>query len=91
MAMTKTMQGVMKRQEIYFYIVDYIKEHGYAPTFREIGEAVNLKSTSTVHMHITKMFIDGQLETDVDACIDGIPGAVSSRAIRIPGYKFVKE
>lgn len=91
MAATKTKQGVMKRQEIYFFIVDYIKEHGYAPSYREIGEGVNLKSTSTVNMHITKMFAEGMLETDVDAFIDGIPGAVSSRAIRVPGYKFVKE
>lgn len=91
MAMTRTQKGKMKRQEIYFFIVNYIKVHGYAPSYREIGEGVNLKSTSTVNMHMTKMFTEGMLETDVDAFMDGTPGIVSSRAIRVPGYKFVKE
>ena len=86
--MTQTQQGVMKRQEIYFFIVDYIKEHGYAPTIREIGAGVNLKSTSSIHMHMTKMFTEGMLETDVDV---EVGGGCSARAIRVPGYRFVKE
>jgi repressor LexA len=80
---TKTDQGIMKRQEIYFFIVDYIKQHCYPPTFREIADGVNLKSTSTVQMHIDKMIASGMLESDD---LYGL-----SRAIRVPGYKFVKE
>ena len=86
--MTQKQQGIMKRQEIYFFIIDYIKEHGYAPTIREIGEATQLKSTSTVHMHMTKLFIEGLLETDVDV-VSGV-GSSATRAYRVAGYKFVK-
>ena len=86
--MTQTQQGIMKREEIYLFIINYIKLHGYPPTVREIGEGVNLKSTSTVHMHMLKLFTEGKLESDVDSEIGGLG---SARAIRVPGYKFVKE
>lgn len=63
-------------------IISYIEEHGYAPTVREICEMTNLKSTSSVQSYLCKMFEAGEIETDAKIG--------SSRAIRIPGYKFVK-
>lgn len=41
-----------KQQQIYDCIVSYQGEHGYPPSVREIGEAVGLKSPSTVHFHL---------------------------------------
>lgn len=41
-----------KQQEIYDYIVQFTREKGYPPSVREIGQAVGLKSPSTVHFHI---------------------------------------
>lgn len=42
-----------KRQSaIYEYICSYTEEHGYPPSVREIGKAVQLASPSTVHMHL---------------------------------------
>ncbi len=41
-----------KQQQIYDYIIVFQKEHGYPPSVREIGEAVALKSPSTVHFHL---------------------------------------
>ena len=42
-----------KRQAaIYDYICSYTDQHGYPPSVREIGTAVNLASPSTVHMHL---------------------------------------
>ena len=76
--------GEQKRKEILEMIIRYIEEHGYPPTYREIGEAVGLESNSSVNRHICRMLEDGMLETDEET-----PG--SSRAIRVPGYKFVKE
>lgn len=81
--MAKNDKGTIKRQEIYSFIVDYIKEHCYPPTFREIADGVNLKSTSTVQMHLDKMIDSGMIESDDEYGL--------SRAIRVPGYKFVKE
>ena len=40
----------MQRQ-IYRFIVQCVKEQGYPPSVREIGDAVGLKSPSTVHFH----------------------------------------
>ncbi len=76
-------QGKQIRQKILEMIIQYIECHGYAPTIREIGNGVGLSSTSSVMNHITKMLDSGMLETDVE--VSGSP-----RAIRVPGYKFVK-
>lgn len=40
------------QKRIYDYIAACIQEQGYAPSVREIGEAVGLKSPSTVHFHL---------------------------------------
>ena len=40
------------QQKIVDYIAQCIREQGYAPSVREIGEAVGLKSPSTVHFHL---------------------------------------
>lgn len=40
------------QRKIYEYIADCIREQGYPPSVREIGEAVGLKSPSTVHFHL---------------------------------------
>ena len=40
------------QQQIYDYIARMIREQGYPPSVREIGEAVGLKSPSTVHFHL---------------------------------------
>ncbi len=41
-----------KQQEIYDFIVAFSEQHGYPPSVREIGQAVGLKSPSTVHFHM---------------------------------------
>ena len=40
------------QQKIYEYISYCIKSQGYPPSVREIGDAVGLKSPSTVHFHL---------------------------------------
>ena len=40
------------QQKIYDYIAQAIQDQGYPPSVREIGEAVGLKSPSTVHFHL---------------------------------------
>ncbi len=75
-------KSVKNKELIKEKIIFYIKEHGYAPTVREICEMTNLKSTSSVQSYLCKMFEEGELETDAKI------GA--SRAIRVPGYKYVK-
>lgn len=70
-----------KKQQIRDFIVEYITEHGYPPTVREIGEGVNLASTSSVQAYLKQMLKLGVIETDAEN---------SPRAIRVPGYVFTK-
>lgn len=50
------------QQRVYDYIVESIRGHGYAPSVREIGEALGLKSPSTVHFHIRHLQELGYIE-----------------------------
>lgn len=50
------------QQRIYEYIASCIQEQGYPPSVREIGEAVGLKSPSTVHFHLKHLEEAGVIE-----------------------------
>ena len=57
------MQELSKMQQrIYQYIADCIREQGYPPSVREIGEAVGLRSPSTVHFHLKRLEEAGIIE-----------------------------
>lgn len=45
-------------------ILKFLREysHSYPPTVREIGAAVGLKSSATVHTHLTKLEAQGLIE-----------------------------
>ena len=50
------------QQKIYEYIASCIRDQGYPPSVREIGEAVGLKSPSTVHFHLKHLEEAGVIE-----------------------------
>ena len=52
------------QEKILAYIESEIKVRGYAPSVREIGQAVGLRSTSTVHGHLTRLEKKGLLHRD---------------------------
>ncbi|MBP3645206.1 MAG: transcriptional repressor LexA [Clostridia bacterium] len=52
------------QNRILAYIQSEIEQRGYAPSVREIGEAVGLKSTSTVHGHLMRLEKKGLLHRD---------------------------
>ena len=51
---------------IFNYIKQYHAQHGYMPSFREISDNTGIKSTSTVKIHMDRLFDHGHLETDLD-------------------------
>jgi repressor LexA len=53
-----------KRQEILEYIERSLRERGYPPSVREIGQAVGLTSSSTVHAHLALLQRVGYLRRD---------------------------
>jgi repressor LexA len=64
------------QRKIYEYLVDCVQEQGYPPSVREIGEAVGLKSPSTVHFHLKNLEEAGYIEK----------GAGKGRAISLTGF-----
>lgn len=50
-----------RQQDIYDFIRNHIAEKKYSPTIREIGEALGIKSSSTVHEHLSKMRKNGHI------------------------------
>ena len=53
-----------KRRRILEFIAEQIRERGYPPSVREIGEAVGLTSPSTVHTHLQVLQREGYLKRD---------------------------
>jgi len=53
-----------RQQEIWQFLAEYVDEHGYPPTVREIGEAVGLASPSTVHAHLANLERVGLIRRD---------------------------
>lgn len=59
------MQKISKRQEdILSFIKSEVKKKGYPPSVREIGEAVGLASSSTVHGHLARLESKGFIRRD---------------------------
>lgn len=53
-----------KQLEILEYIYQEVQDRGYPPTVREIGNATQLSSTSTVHGHLSKLEDSGFITRD---------------------------
>lgn len=53
-----------RRMQILECIIHETQEHGYPPTVREIGQAVGLTSSSSVHFHLRALEKAGYLERD---------------------------
>src|SRR5436305_13390408 len=53
-----------RQQEIFDFIKRYSARYGYPPTVRDIGNAVGLASSSTVHAHLANLERIGLLRRD---------------------------
>ena len=53
-----------KRDEILHFLTKFTAENGYAPSVREIMQAVGLKSTASVHYHLSELHKEGLIMVD---------------------------
>ena len=61
------MNQLTRRQEqVLEFIRLSVKERGYPPSVREIGRALGLRSTSTVHAHLSRLRTAGYIDWDPD-------------------------
>jgi repressor LexA len=79
-----------RQKEIFDFIGRYASKYGYPPTVREIGKAVGLHSSSTVHAHLANLEKSGLLRRDpskpraIELLVDK-----AKKAIRSPGLPLV--
>ena len=59
------MVAIMKKEDIILdYIKDYISEHRYSPSIRDIAGGCGLSSTSVVNYHLNKLENKGIISRD---------------------------
>jgi repressor LexA len=78
-----------RQQEIFDFIKKYSAGHGYPPTVRDIGKAVGLASSSTVHAHLANLEKLGLVRRDptkpraielLDRAVDAAKYAVTGQS-----------
>jgi repressor LexA len=83
-----------RQQEIFDFIKRYSAKHGYPPTVRDIGKAVGLASSSTVHAHLANLEKLGLLRRDpskpraielLDRAVETVRSAVRPAGVPLVG------
>lgn len=87
-----------RQQEIFDFIGKYSAKYGYPPTVRDIGKAVGLASSSTVHAHLANLEKIGLLRRDpskpraielldkaVGSAVDSVRGIVRPESLPLLG------
>ncbi|MGX7200293.1 transcriptional repressor LexA [Enterococcus nangangensis] len=73
-----------RQMEVLRFIYQQVEERGFPPTVREIGEAVSLASTSTVHGHLSRLEKKGLITRDATKprAIELTPSGLETLGIR---------
>jgi repressor LexA len=80
-----------RQQEIFDFIKRYASKYGYPPTVREIGKAVGLASSSTVHAHLANLEKSGLLRRNpakpraIEVLIDKAKKVVTPEGLPLVG------
>lgn len=59
--MSDTTRPTKKQKELLTYIQEFIAEHGYSPSYREIMSGLNYTSVATVSLHVNNLIKRGHL------------------------------
>jgi repressor LexA len=83
-----------RQQEIFDFIKRYSAKNGYPPTVRDIGKAVGLASSSTVHAHLANLEKLGLLRRDptkpraielLDRAVESVRSAIRPAGVPLVG------
>jgi repressor LexA len=81
-----------RQKEIFDFIRRYASKYGYPPTVREIGKAVGLQSSSTVHAHLANLEKVGLLRRDptkpraIELLVDRAKRAMRGSGLPLVGH-----
>jgi repressor LexA len=80
-----------RQQEIFDFVKRHVAEHGYPPTVRDIGKAIGLTSSSTVHAHLGNLERLGLLRRDptkpraIEVLVDKARGSLKPPGLPLVG------
>jgi len=72
--------------EVYAFITDYVARNGYSPTFREVGEAVGIRSSSTISRYIHMLVDEGRISID-----ESKPRTISTASDEADAFETVRQ
>ena len=89
--MVDTSSLTKRQKEIFEYVKSYARDHGYPPTVRDIGKAIGLTSSSTVHAHLANLEKAGVLKRDptkpraIEVLVDRAKAVVTPNGLPLVG------
>src|SRR3990167_8480201 len=84
-----------KERQLLEFITQFIQRYGYAPTLKEIGEALGMHSPATVHEHVDKLRIKGFIKKldgtarGLEVITNAYRAASSLAAVELPVLGFI--
>ena len=95
--MSETVRPTKKQRELLNYIEQFIGEHGYSPSYREIMTGLNYTSVATVALHINNLIRRGHLRKrdhsarSLEVVSPSEPAKVTSNVIKAGEEKWLVE
>jgi repressor LexA len=95
--MTDAIRPTKKQQELLGFIQDFITEHGYSPSYREIMNGLNYTSVATVALHVNSLIKRGHLQKrgrsarSLEVVLGSIEVPLTSAAIKPNEEKWLVE
>ena len=95
--MAESVLPTKKQRELLGYIEEFVGEHGYSPSYREIMQGVGYNSVATVALHVNNLIARGHLrKRDRSArsleVVDAAPaGKLRSKEVKPGDEKWLVE
>jgi repressor LexA len=95
--MSDTVRPTKKQRELLTYIEQFIGEHGYSPSYREIMTGLNYTSVATVALHINNLIRRGHLRKrdhsarSLEVVTPSEPAKVTSNVVQPGEEKWLVE
>ncbi|HSX29826.1 MAG TPA: hypothetical protein VLE73_04690 [Candidatus Saccharimonadales bacterium] len=81
--MNETVRPTKKQRELLTYIEQFIGEHGYSPSYREIMAGLNYTSVATVALHINNLIRRGHIRKR-DHSARSLEVVAQSEQVKVP-------
>ena len=84
-----------RERQLLDFITQFIQRYGYAPTLKEIGEAMGMNSPATVHEHIDKLRLKGFIKKldgtarGLEVVVENYRTGENQSAVEVPVLGFI--